>query len=147
MKVFLVTMALCFGLAAAPEDDIGATYDRFVSAQNARDLATVRELLLDVPQVLWVTDGHSVWGRDAMLARMASFQTAEIWQAIPDRAHGAIVEVSPGVAYLHLPLTLRIGTRAQGTSDTHFLVSILFVRRAETWRIAALFTTLQNLSG
>src|SRR3712207_5191495 len=46
-------------------DEVRATYLAFAAAQNARDLKTVRSLLLDSPRFLWVSDGRSVWGPDA----------------------------------------------------------------------------------
>src|SRR5438128_2419721 len=44
---------------AGPREEVRATYERFVAAQNARDLDGVRALLLDSPQFLWVSDGRS----------------------------------------------------------------------------------------
>ena len=60
--------------AADPADAVRSLYERFAAAQNAHDLAAVRPLLLDGPEFLWVSDGQSFWGPDAVLARMASFQ-------------------------------------------------------------------------
>lgn len=125
--------------------DVLATYDRFVSAQNARDLGRVREALLDSPDFLWVSDGKSVWGRDALIERMGRFQALEIWRAEPLLDRARIVEVTPDAAYLHMPLDLHLGTHA-APSVTRFLVSILMKRTADGWRIAALFTTLDNPS-
>lgn len=150
MKPMLIAMALTAALAlapparAAPADEIRTTYERFVAAQNARDLAGVRALLLDSPDLLWVSDGRSVWGMDALLARMAGFQRAEIWRARPDLAQARIVAFANGTAYLHMPLALEIGSLAQGVQEYRFLVSILFVHAEAGWRIAALFTTTRN---
>ena len=92
---------------------------------------------------LWVSDGQSFWGRDAVLARMASFQKAEVWRVEPDLARAVPVVVSPGVAYLHLPLVLVIGPERQ-PDRLHFLVSMLGVDSGQGWRIAALFTATQK---
>src|SRR5207253_962736 len=121
-------------------EEVRATYERFVAAQNARDLDGVRALLLDSPQFLWVSDGRSVWGREAMLARMASFQEAEVWFVAPALDKAVAVEVGADAAYLHLPLTLVIGS-AKAPDRLPFLVSMLCVRTPAGWRIAALFTT------
>src|SRR4030095_10798967 len=60
------------GARASPaEDDVRATFDQFVKAQNAHDVAAVREVLLDSPSFLWVTRGAPIWGRDAALPRWA----------------------------------------------------------------------------
>jgi ketosteroid isomerase-like protein len=123
--------------------DIMAAYDGFVTAQNARDLARVKATLLDSPDFLWVSDGKSVWGRDALVERMSRFQTLEVWRAEPLLERAKVVEISPDVAYLHMPLDLRLGTKS-APSTTRFLVSILFRNTTAGWRIAALFTTLDN---
>ena len=121
-----------------------ALYERFAAAQNQRDLERVRPLLLDAPTFLWVSDGQSFWGPDAVLARMASFQGAEVWRVEPDLAHAVAVPVSDRVAYLHLPLTLVIGPAAK-PDRLRFLVSMLGVETEDGWRIAALFTTTEKV--
>lgn len=139
-----VAVPFCGATLAAPRDEIRATYEHFVAAQNARDLARVRALLIDGPDFLWVSAGKSFWGRDTLIERMARFQRAPIWQAVPDLDHAAFVEVGPAAAYIHMPLVLRIGQGTEAPQETRFLVSILFRRVDESWRIAALFTTLQD---
>jgi len=150
MKFHLLPLLLAASIAMAPcadaaqRDELRATYERFVTAQNARDLRAAREVLLDSPQFLWVSDGKTFWGRETMLARMARYQQAEFWHADPDLDQAAFVEVTPDSGYMHMPLRLRFGSNADGIFDTDFLVSILFVRAKDGWRIAALFTTIRN---
>ena len=150
MKAALLAMVLSIahltGLAAAGSaradwsDEVRATYLAFVAAQNARDLKAVRALLLDSPRFLWVSDGHSVWGRDATIARMASFQEAEVWRVEPSLSEAIPVRVGDGAAFLHLPLRLVIGSSPK-PDNLKFLVSVLCARTPDGWRIAALFTT------
>jgi ketosteroid isomerase-like protein len=125
---------------AAPVDEVRALYGRFLAAQNARDLQQVRSVLWDSPKFLWVSDGMSVWGPDALVERMSEFQKAEVWHVDPDLAKAVAVEVSDRTAYLHLPLVLTIGPSA-GPDRLRFLVSALGVETPQGWRIAALFTT------
>jgi uncharacterized protein (TIGR02246 family) len=123
--------------------EIRAVYEQFRAAQNARDLAKVKTFLIDTPQFLWVSDGMSFWGPDALIKRMAEFQLAEVWHVDPELERAAIVNVDDSAAYLHMPLTLTIGPKSK--PDTiRFLVSILCVKKAEGWRIAALFTTAEK---
>jgi len=145
-KYLVIALALVAGLLPAPAsaDSAGealSLYNRFAAAQNAHDLAAVEAVLLDSPQFLWVSDGMSIWGRAATLKRMALFQTAEIWRVDPDLAAAVAVPVDERTAFLHLPLTLAIGSPAKGIDRVRFLVSVLCVETAEGWRIAALFTT------
>ncbi len=145
------TLALGLGAAllAAPASadtaqQVRAAYVRFAAAQNARDIPAVRALLLDSDRFLWVSNGQSFWGRETMLARMSRYQQAETWEVRPELDRAVVVEVAAGAAYLHLPLSLAIGSAAHGVAVTDFLVSALFVATPEGWKIAALFTTVRN---
>ena len=71
---------------------------------------------------------------------MALFQRAPVWRVEPWLDRATAVEVNPTTAYLHLPLTLVIGSREK-PDRLDFLVSVLCVETPEGWRIAALFTT------
>jgi hypothetical protein len=140
----LATAALAAPTAwAGPEDEVRRLYGRFLAAQNEHDLTAVRAVLLDSPEFLWVSDGMSVWGPDALVARMSQFQQAPVWRVEPDLQRAVAVEVDAHAAYLHLPLVLTIGPEA--TPDRlRFLVSVLGVDTAQGWRIAALFTTTEK---
>jgi hypothetical protein len=129
------------GVRADNAADVRSLYAQFAAAQNERDLHRVEGLLLDSPTFLWVSDGMSVWGRKATIERMAMFQQSEIWHVTPDLGHAALVELNDTTAFLHLPLELAIGSTTPGPDKIPFLVSVLCVRTAHGWRIAALFTT------
>ena len=144
MKRLVSTLAALLVLAAParadPREDISRLYADFVAAQNAHDLSRVRETLLNSPRFLWVSDGKSIWGREATLERMGSFQQAETWRVEPIVGKAVPVEVGADAAFLHLPLDLVIGA-AEKPDRLRFLVSVLGVRTPAGWRIAALFTT------
>jgi hypothetical protein len=143
LALLLLVLAAAPVRAADPAVEVRALYERFAAAQNARDLKRVRPLLLDRPEFLWVSDGQAFWGADTVLARMASFQQAEIWRVEPDLAAAVPVVVDARVAYLHLPLVLVIGPAAH-PDRLRFLVSLLAVDTGQGWRIAALFTTTEK---
>jgi hypothetical protein len=144
--VILVLIAALLPAAASadPAGEALALYRRFAAAQNDGDLAAVEAVLLDSPRFLWVSDGISIWGRPATLQRMTLFQQAEIWHVEPDLAKAVAVPVDDRTAFLHLPLTLAIGSKEKGIDRVKFLVSVLCVETAQGWRIAALFTTGDN---
>lgn len=129
---------------AGPAEEVRALYERFATAQNRRDLAAVRSLLLPSPRFLWVSDGMSVWGPEATIARMASFQEYDVWHVVPDLADAVAVEIDAHSGYLHLPLALTLGPRVPGPATHRFLVSMLAVETGAGWRIAALFTTAEK---
>ena len=141
----LLAAATCLAAPAmaGPAEEVRALYGRFLAAQNERDLARVRAVLWDSPRFLWVSDGMSVWGAEALLRRMSGFQRAPVWHVDPDLGRAVAVEVDERAAYLHLPLLLTIGSEAK-PDRLRFLVSVLGVDTAQGWRIAALFTTTEK---
>lgn len=133
-------LLLAPAVQAGPRDEAMETYLAFAAAQNAHDLEAVGELFIDSDDFLWVSDGQTFWGRQATLERMALFQRAPVWRVEPWLDRATAVEVNPTTAYLHLPLTLVIGSQEK-PDRLDFLVSVLCVDTPEGWRIAALFTT------
>lgn len=128
---------------AGPAEEVVALYESFADAQNRRDLAAVRRHLLSSEEFLWVSNGEAFWGPDTMVARMAGFQKAEVWEVRPDRARRRFVALSADVAHLYQPLTLRIGPAA-APDEIRFLVDVLCLRTDQGWRIAALLTTTER---
>jgi ketosteroid isomerase-like protein len=149
MRRLLLVVVLLAGLAApaaaGPAEEAARLYAAFVAAQNANDLARVRALLLDGDRFLWVTNGQSVWGPEAAIARLARFHANEVWHIEPDQGRARAVAVAPDAAFLHVPLVLTVGPAA-GPQRYHILISALCVETPSGWRIAALFTTDENRS-
>jgi ketosteroid isomerase-like protein len=141
--IFAGALLLTPAAKADTTAEVIATYNNFAAAQNARDLGRVKELFLDSPSFLWVSDGKSVWGRDAVIARMSKFQTLDVWRVEPLLDRARVVEINGTAAYLHMPLDLYLGAN-NAVSRTRFLVSVLCTKTVAGWRIAALFTTLDN---
>ena len=148
MKSIVATAVLALALTGAahadPAREARVLYDRFVAAENASDFEAVKTVLLDSPKFLWVTNGLSIWGRDPAIERMAEYHKAEVWHIEPDYSKAVAVEVSPEASFLHVPLELSIGSKADGPDHFHFLISALCVATPQGWRIAALFTTMEN---
>jgi ketosteroid isomerase-like protein len=150
MKPAIVALALLAAVLTAPRaeadpsDEVRVVYRQFVAAQNVHDLEKVGSVLLDSPSFLWVSDGKAIWGRDAVLKRMALFQEARIWHVEPALDKSVTVPVSDNTAFLHLPLELAIAFSPAEPERLRFLVSVLCVRTSQGWRIAALFTTTEN---
>lgn len=139
----ILLAATIVSAAADTAVDLRRIYRDFAAAQNAHDLVRVGEIFVDGPDFLWVSDGQSFWGREAVLARMGGFQKAETWRVEPELARSRLVELGADTALLHVPLTLVIGP-AGNPDRLRFLVSILFVRVDGAWRIAALLTTSEK---
>lgn len=123
------------GARASPEDDVRVAFDQFVKAQNAHDVAAVRELLLDSPSFLWVTRGAPIWGRDAALKRFETLYQGT-WNLSPDIANLRAVLVSDVVAQIYVPITFNIGPPSQPAPDALFLMNQTLVKTTAGWRIA-----------
>ena len=129
LAALVLALAFLFAWPGFSDDrsvsnDIRALYDRFVTAQNNRDLDAVRQALSPREDFLWVSDGKPFWGRETMIARMASFQEAEVWRVEPDYASAKVVQLSTEVAYLHIPLVLVLGRR-ESPAKLKWLVEVL----------------------
>ena len=142
MKIFMATLfatlILSVGPAvAAPEDEVRATFDRFVAAQNAHDVAAVRDLLLDSPSFLWVTRGAPIWGRDAAMKRFETLYQGT-WKLSPDSSSLKVIMLSGTTAQLFVPITFNIGPSGQPAPDTSVLMNQTLVKSAAGWRIASI---------
>ncbi len=142
MKTILATLAAILTLAighafAGVDDDVKATFDRFVAAQNAHDVSAVRDVLLDSPNFLWVTRGVPIWGRDAALKRFETLYQGT-WKLSPDTANLKVVLVTDTTAQLFVPITFNIGPPGQPAPDAPFLMNQTLVKTAAGWRIASI---------
>ena len=124
-------------LAASPEEEIRATFDRFVAAQNAHDLKAVEALLLDSPQFLWISRGTPVWGRAEALKRFEGLY-AGTWHLEPELSGFRVVLVQPLVAQVFIPIVFSMGAAGQTLQETRFLMNQVLVKSEAGWRIASI---------
>jgi hypothetical protein len=94
---------------SAPEDEVRATFDRFVVAQNAHDIKAVELLLLGSPDFLWITRGTPVWGPDAAIKRFAVLYEGTRRESSSLK----ITMIGDGVAQVYVPIMFTIGAPAQ----------------------------------
>ena len=133
-----VVLTLFTGAAfASADDDVKATFDRFVAVQNAHDISAVRDLLWDSPNFLWVTRGTAIWGRDAALKRFETLYQGT-WKLSPDTPNLKVVLLSDKTAQLFVPIMFNIGPPGQPASDAPFLMNQTLVKTAAGWRIASI---------
>jgi hypothetical protein len=132
---FLVTMFASTTILATVEDDVKATFDRFVTAQNAHDTSAVRDLLSDSPGFVWITRGTPIWGRDAALKRYEMLYQGT-WRLSPDTSALRVTVLSDTTAQLFVPILFNIGPQGQAATETLFLMNQTLVKTAVGWRIA-----------
>lgn len=136
MLAVVLTLFTGYALAGA-DDDVKATFDRFVAAQNAHDISAVRELLLDSPNFLWVTRGAPIWGRDAAIKRFETLYQGT-WKLSPDTSKLKVIVLSDTTAQLFVPITFNIGPLGQPAPDAPFLMNQTLVKTSAGWRIASI---------
>lgn len=123
--------------AAAPEDEVRSTFDRFVAAQNAHDIKAVESLLLSSPNFLWVTRGTPVWGADAALKRFAALYEGT-WRLEPDTSGLKIAIIGDEAAQIYVPIVFTIGAPGQQAQPTRFLFNQVLVNTASGWKVSSI---------
>jgi len=132
--VTLMLLALMIrSAAAATEDEVRATFDRFVAAQNAHDIKAVEPLLLGSPNFLWITRGTPVWGADAALKRFAALHEGT-WRLVPDTSGLKIVMIGDAAAQFYVPIVFTIGAPGQQAQPVRFLFNQVLVKTPSGWK-------------
>jgi hypothetical protein len=126
------------GACASTEDEVRATFDRFVQVQNAHDTKALGTLLADSPQFLWITRGTVVWGRDAALQRFSKLHEG-IWRLDPDPASVRVTPISDGAAQLHATVQFTVGAPNQPPQVTRFFLNQVLVKSGGAWRVMSIF--------
>src|SRR5260221_8586442 len=142
MRTFIATAFAIASLSsapsfAAPEDEVRATFERFVAAQNAHDAGAVRGLLTESPAFLWITRGNAIWGNEAALKRFESLYQGT-WKLAPDMSGLKVMMLSETAAQIYVPIMFTIGPAGQPASESMFLMNQTLVKGASGWRIASI---------
>jgi ketosteroid isomerase-like protein len=133
----LISLMMESAIAAGPEDEVRATFDRFVVAQNAHDIQAVRSLLLDSQDFLWITRGTPVWGQEAALKRFVALYEGT-WRLEPDPSSLKVTMVGDGVAQVYVPIMFTIGATGQPPQQTRFLMNQVLVKTQGGWRVSSI---------
>lgn len=134
-----ITLACAIGGArASTDDEVRATFDRFVQVQNAHDTKALEALLVDSPQFLWITRGTVVWGRDAALQRFAKLHEGT-WRLDPEPTSVRVIPISGDVAELHATVQFTIGAPGQPAQVTRTLLNQVLVKSGGAWRVMSIF--------
>jgi ketosteroid isomerase-like protein len=136
MTLMFVSLTIKLAIAA-PEDEVRATFDRFVAAQNAHDIKAVESLLLGSPNFLWITRGTPVWGHDAALKRFTALYDGT-WRLDPEPSGLKITMIGDGVAQIYVPIIFTIGNAGQQPQQTRFLMNQVLVKTPGGWRVSSI---------
>lgn len=136
--VALMLMSLMIRSAvAAPEDEVRATFERFVAAQNAHDVKAVESLLLGSPNFLWITRGTPVWGPDAALKRFTALYEGT-WRLDPEASALKIIMIGEEAAQIYVPINFTIGASGQPPQPMRFLMNMVLAKTLSGWRVSSI---------
>ena len=127
--------------AATMEEEVRAVFGKFVSAQNAHDLKTMKELLVDSPDLLLITRGKPIWGREDTLKNLEG-RYKGTWHLDPDRNELRVISVSRRVAQVYAPTQLTVGDPGAEPAKIRVYLNVVMVKKPEGWRIASLLPIL-----
>ena len=135
--VVMLGMPGARGVAAAPEDEVRAAFDRFIAVQNAHDEKELAGLLVDSPDFLWITRGTAIWGHEAALKRFAALYQGT-WQLAADASALRVIMIGDSVAQLFVPITFTIGSPGQPAQTTRFLMNQVLRKTAGGWKVSSI---------
>ena len=123
--------------SAAPEDEVRATFERFVAAQNAHDVKAVEPLLLNSPDFLRITRRTPVWGSDPALKRLAALYDG-IWRLDPETSCLKTTMLENSAGQLYVPIMFTIGVAGQPSQTTRFLMNLILVKTLGGWKVPSI---------
>ena len=127
--------ALVWSGAVAADPAVGRQEtERFVRIQNAHDLAGLKAMLADGPDLLWITRGAAIWGRDAALQRFEALYRGT-WKLEPDYSGFKLTELGPDAFAVYLPIIFTIGAPGADAVPTRFLMNLVLVRQPDGWKV------------
>jgi hypothetical protein len=142
----IVGLMLSQATSADTAGDVKAVFERFIAAQNARDMETLKGLLLDTPNLLWVVASTPRWGRDAALQALNE-QCQGAFYLDPGRADFRTVELGGDVVQLYVPAVLipspaplRPPQQVQQMQPEKFIISQTMVKTSAGWRVATILS-------
>lgn len=122
---------------AGPEEDVKATFAKFVAAQNAHDLKAVEGLLLDSPDFLWITRGAPLWGREEALKRFGMLYQGT-WHLDPEGSFVKVILLNDSAAQLYAPVSFQIGAAGQAATTQRFMLNQVLVKTKEGWKVSSI---------
>ena len=141
MKRFLIVTALLLtaplAQASTMEDEVRAVFDKYIATQNAHDLKGIRNLLSDSPDMLWISRGKPIWGRDAALKTLED-RYKGTWKIEVDKKELRVISVSRRVAQVYAPTQLSSGEPGAEPSRNRLYINLVMVKKPEGWQIVSI---------
>jgi Domain of unknown function (DUF4440) len=123
--------------ASTTEEDVRTVFDRYIAIQNAHDSTSMRGLLVDSPDFLWISRGKPLWGREAALKGFEE-RYKGTWFIEVDRSDLRVISVSRRVAQVYARTQLTVGDPGVEPAKTRVYINLVMVKKPEGWQIASI---------
>lgn len=136
-RMCLLFLVLVVGTpaSAGSSDDVRSRFDEFVSAQNAHDLAAVKQLLAEGPEFVWVTRGIVVRGRSAALARFQELYRGTWYLTVTSSAETS--DIDDDTTQVLAPVTFTMGPPGRPAKESRFLLAQIWRRKDGAWKLVS----------
>jgi len=134
-------MAATLAHASTMEEEVRAVFDKWIATQNAHDLKGIRNLLSDSPDMLWISRGKPIWGRDAALKTLED-RYKGTWKIDVDKKELRVIPVSRRVAQVYAPTQLTAGEPGTDPSRNRVYINLVMVKKPEGWQIVSILPIL-----
>jgi hypothetical protein len=140
LSVFMTVAGACSfanTAGAAMEDEVRSAFEKFVQVQNAHDAKALDALLADSGQVLWITRGAAIWGREAVLQRFTQIYQGT-WKLEPDWSAFHVVPLGAETAQLVVPVQFTTGAPGQAPAVARMYLNQTLMKTSSGWRVVSI---------
>jgi len=136
-----LTAIVTLAHAATMEEEVRAIFDKYIAIQNAHDLKSMRSLLADSPDFLWVSRGKPIWGREAALKSLEE-RYKGTWHIDANKKELRVISISRRVAQVYAPTLLTVGDPGVEPARNRLYINLVMVRKPEGWQIVSILPIL-----
>ena len=136
-----MTMMVTVARAASMEEEVRAVFDKYIATQNAHDLKALRNLLADTPDLLWISRGKPIWGREAALKNLEE-RYKGTWHIDVDRKELRVISVSRRVAQVYAQTQLTVGDPGVEPARNRVYINLMMVKKPDGWQIVSILPIL-----
>jgi uncharacterized protein (TIGR02246 family) len=144
LRRFLILVAAAtFATAAhaSMEEEVRAVFDKYIATQNAHDLKGMRGLLSESPDLLWISRGKPIWGREAALKSLEE-RYKGTWKIDVDKKELRVISVSRRVAQVYAPTQLTVGDPGAEPARNRLYINLVMVKKPDGWQIVSILPIL-----
>lgn len=125
---------------AGPAEDVAATATTFFAAQNAHDIKTVSEIMVDSDDFLLIRGPVLLWGHDAVVKQYAELYKG-VWAVKTDGKPPKVVMLNDAASQTFVPVTFTVGPKEGKTKTFTLNVIQTWVRNGSNWQIQSIVAT------